>query len=40
VTALPSQELRLMRISAQLYNGPEEYEYLARSILEAPAGMV
>lgn len=40
ITALPGQRLRLLRISAQLYNGPGEYEYLARSILEAPAGLL
>ncbi len=40
ITALPGQELRLLRVSAQLYNGPGEYEYLARSILEAPAGLL
>jgi isopenicillin-N epimerase len=36
VTWTPSPRRRLLRLSAQLYNSPEEFDYLIESVLECP----
>jgi isopenicillin-N epimerase len=36
VTFIPGEPSRILRISAQLYNGPEEYTYLAALLEDAP----
>jgi len=36
VTWTPGPRSRLLRLSAQLYNSPEEYDYLIESVLECP----
>ena len=38
VTGLPASPLRLLRISAHLYNTPAQYAYLAQVLAELPAG--